>query len=110
MKVGDEQIRVVSTLDFFKLLDKQGELANLLGFWCRHFANLVLGRNPHNLAGSKSEPRYVKTIEEFDTLMRRLHKASEVAFDTETRNLSVLFNKILTIQFAMDTEPEVGYT
>ncbi|QBQ74605.1 DNA polymerase I [Burkholderia phage BcepSauron] len=109
MQVGEEKIKVVSTLDFFRLLDKQGEHANLLGFWCRHFANLVIGRNPHNIADLTPTPKYIKTLDEFTLLMKKLYKASEVAFDTETRNLSVLFNKILTIQFAMDTNPDRGY-
>lgn len=109
IKDGDTTMKVVSTLDFFRLLEKQGEYANLLGFWCRHFANLVLGRNPHDLSELQAKPVYIKTLDQFDTLMRKLRKAKEVAYDTETRNLSVLFNKLYTAQFCMDTEPDVGY-
>jgi hypothetical protein len=106
---GDLKLKVVSTLDFFRLLEKEGEFANLLGFWCRHFANLLLGRNPHDLSQVKAKPRYIDTIEKFDAMMARFDVCKVCGVDTETRNLSVLFNRIYTIQFCMDTAPDVGY-
>lgn len=109
LKQGDLDLKVTSTLDFFRLLEKQGEHANLLGFWCRHFAHLMIGRNPHDLSQISCEPRYVQTIEQFDKVMRKFDTAKMCAVDTETRNLSVLFNKIYTIQFCFDSEPETGY-
>jgi len=109
LKSGDLKLRVVSTLDLARLLEKKGQLANLLGFWCRHFANLLLGYHPHSLAHVKVECRYVDTIEKFDKLMKRLDKSEVIAVDTETANLSVLHNKIYTIQFATDLNPDVGY-
>lgn len=109
LKVGDLPVTVVNTLDFARLLEKDGAQANLLGFWCRHLAYLLLGRNPHDLSQLKSKPYYVDTIEKFDRLMRRFDRAKRCAVDTETRNLSVLHNKIYTIQFCMDQDETLGY-
>lgn len=109
LKSGDLKLKVTSTLDFARLLEKQGKFANLLGFWCRHFANLMLGENPHSIAGVKPTPRYIDTIEKFDRLMERLEAEDLFALDTETRDLSVKFNAIYTIQFALGSNPDVGY-
>lgn len=109
VKEGDREIKVTSTLDFARLLEKNGENANLLGFWCRHLASLQLGKNPHDLSHIKAEPRYIKTLEQFDDLMQRFDEAAECGLDTETKNLSSLHNKIYTMQFAFDKNPEVGY-
>lgn len=109
LKVGSLSLKVASTLDFTRLIEKGGELANLLGFWCRHFAYLQIGRNPHDLSQMKISSRYVDTIEKFDRLMERVGSATEVAVDTETRNLSVLHNKIYTIQFCTNHNEEAGY-
>jgi DNA polymerase I-like protein with 3'-5' exonuclease and polymerase domains len=109
LRTGDLDLKVVSTLDFFKLLEKDGEYANLLGFWCRHLMNLFIGRMPHNLSHVQAKPKYVDTIEKFNAVMRRFDEAKIIALDTETRNLSVLFNRIYTIQFCFDSAPETGY-
>lgn len=94
--------KVTSTVDFSRLLEKNGALANLLGFWCRHLANLMLGYLPHSLAGNKTKPVYVNTIEKFDKVMAMFDKAEFAAVDTETKNLSILRNAIYTIQFSFD--------
>lgn len=107
--LGDLKFKVTSTLDFARLLEKGGEKANLLGFWCRHFSYLMLGANPHDLSHIKSSPRYVDTLEKFDRLMQRFDDAEFCAVDTETRNLSVLHNKIYTIQFSTNHNEEIGY-
>lgn len=109
VKSGDHPVKVTSTLDFSRLLEKDGEHANLLGFWCRHLANLLLGKDPHSLANVVAEPRYIGTIEAFDKMMARLYAAEIIATDTETRDLSVLFNAVYTIQFATNLAPNVGY-
>lgn len=106
---GKQKLKVVSTLDFSRLLEKDGQYANLLGFWCRHLSHLLLGKHPHDLSHVLPEPRYIGTIEAFDKLMKRLRKSSVIACDTETRDLSVMFNAIYTIQFATDLNPDVGY-
>lgn len=109
LESGEQKLKVVSTLDFARLLEKDGQYANLLGFWCRHFANLMLGKDPHCLSHIKAEPRYVDTIEKFDALMDRLYKSDVIAVDTETRDLSVLFNAVYTIQFATNLAETRGY-
>lgn len=100
---------VVSTVDFSRLLEKQGQYANLLGFWCRNFANLLTGELPHSLSGLVLKPRYVNTMQKFVRMMREFDSAKEVATDTETRNLTVNKNAIYTIQMAFDTCPEIGW-
>lgn len=101
--------KVTSTVDFARLLEKNGALANLLGFWCRHLANLLIGRLPHDLSHVKAKPIYVDTIKKFDKVMALFDTAKFAALDTETRNLSVLHNAIYTIQFAFDHDPLKGY-
>ncbi len=101
--------KVTSTVDFARLLEKNGALANLLGFWCRHLSNLMLGYLPHSLAEVKAKPIYVNTIKKFDRVMELFDTAELIALDTETRNLSVKFNAIYTIQFAFNHDPLKGY-
>ena len=102
-------MKVTSTLDFARLLEKKGAQANLLGFWCRHLSNLMLGYLPHSLAEVESKPVYVDTIKKFDSVVAKFQAAKFVAVDTETRNLSVLKNAVYTIQFAFDSDPTKGY-
>lgn len=103
---------VVSTLDFGRLMEKQGLNANLLGFFCRHLANLILGKHPHSLAHVEAKPVLVDTRRKFDKLMGIFDKATRVAVDTETRNLTATANRIYTIQFAFSApgvDPMKGY-
>lgn len=100
---------VTSTLDLARLLEKDGQYANLLGFWCRHLANLLIGKNPFDLSHVKAKPVLVNTIKKFDKLMELWDGSKEVAVDTETKNLSVLHNAIYTIQFAFDGDPTRGF-
>jgi DNA polymerase I-like protein with 3'-5' exonuclease and polymerase domains len=109
LQSGNTKLKVVSTLDFARLLEKDGQYANLLGFWCRHLSHLLLGKHPHDLSHVLPEPRYIGTIEAFDKLMVRLRKSKIIGVDTETRDLSVMFNAIYTIQFCTDLNPSVGY-
>lgn len=93
-----------STFDLSRTIgdDGEGDLANLLGIWCRHLAYLMMGKNPHDIGHVKSNPHSIKTLKQFDEMMDTLDVAKEVAFDTETKNLSVNANKLYTIQFATD--------
>ncbi len=103
---------LVSTLDFAKLLANSGEYANLLGYWCRHLANLIIGKHPHSLAHikpAKMPKVIIDTIPKFDKLMKLWDKAEVIAVDTETKNLSVLRNAILTIQFCFDSDKTKGF-
>lgn len=101
--------KVTSTLDFARLLEKNGQLANLLGFWCRHLANLLIGYHPHSLAHIKEKGILIDTVEKFDRVMALWDKSTIAAVDTETRNLSVLKNAIYTIQFTFDSHPLKGF-
>lgn len=109
LKSGDYPVKVTSSLDLSRLLEQQGKFANLLGFWCRHLAYLMLGKHPHSMNGFMPTPRYIDTIEKFDRLMDRVEAEEVVAVDTETRDLSVLGNALYTMQFALDSNPDVGY-
>jgi hypothetical protein len=100
--------KVTSTLDFDRLVSKKGALANLLGFWCRHLANLFIGHNPY-LQQFQVKPILVDTVEKFDKVMAKFDSSNEIAVDTETRNLSTLRNKIYTIQFAFESDKDRGY-
>jgi len=101
--------KVVSTLDFTRLLEKQGLYANLLGFWCRHLANLLLGQLQHSVADIELKPVLVDTIPKFERLLERWDNAKLCGLDTEARSLSVLKNAIYTMQFAFDTSPNTGF-
>lgn len=109
LKSGSTKVKVTSTVDLARLLEKNGAFANLLGFWTRHLCNLMLGYHPHSLRGLKLKSKYVNTIEMFDQVMDLVEASKLCAVDTETSNLSVLHNRIYTIQFACDKNPEVGY-
>jgi len=100
---------VTSTVDFSHLLEKQGQYANLLGFWCRHFAALLTGETPHSLATLEPKPRYVNTMARFREMMAGFDRASEVALDTEAKSLAVNKNPVYTMQMAFDHTPDVGY-
>ena len=106
---GDLKLKVTSSLDLSRLLEQQGKFANLLGFWCRHLSYLMLGKHPHSMLGFTPTVRFIDTIEKFDQLMKRLEKEEIFAIDTETRDLSVLGNALYTVQFALDSNPDVGY-
>lgn len=109
LKSGQHEYKATGTLDFSRLLEKDGERANLLGFWTRHFAYLLLGRNPHDLSHIQPNVKYINTLEKFDQAMALFDKAEHVGVDTETRNLSVLHNKIYTIQFCFSQDESLGY-
>lgn len=109
LQEGDHKFKATSTVDFARLLDFNGEYANLLGFFCRHLAYLQIGHNPHDLSNIKLSSRYIKDIESFDKLMQRFDNSEVCAIDTETKNLSSLHNKIYTMQFATNHNKEAGY-
>lgn len=100
------------TVDLDRLIEKNGAKANLLGFWTRHLAYLMMGKHPHDLSKVAPNPINVDTTDKFDALMVRLRKLRNdqlVAVDTETANLTVHHNAIYTIQFALSPRPTDGY-
>lgn len=105
-------IPTVTTVDLDRLLEKNGAKANLLGFWTKHLAYLMMGKHPHNIGKLAATPRYIDTMAKFEALMARLEKlgpTDNVACDTETANLTVHHNAIYTIQFATNKQPDIGY-
>lgn len=104
-----ENMKVTSTLDFGRLMEKQGEYANLLGFWCRHLANLMIGYLPHDLSKVKAKPVLIDTLKKFDKVCALWDKSKRAALDTETKNLSVTSNAIYTMQLAFAERPLLGF-
>jgi hypothetical protein len=80
--------------------DKYGQ-TNLLGFVIRNLTNLFAGRHLYSLKHIKPNPIYIDTTERFDRMMGLLNKSPIVAWDTEGKNLTVLHNKIYTMQFSV---------
>lgn len=81
--------------------------ANLLGFVLRNVLTLWFDKLPYSIKKVKPNARLVLTIEQFDSMMEEIDAAKVVAVDTETKNLSVLHNSLLIIQFA--TTSKYGY-
>lgn len=97
------------TLDFMRLLEKDGLLGNLLGFWCWHFANLIYGKTPYSIGQIRPKARLVDNEAKFQKLCEMLRTTKRVAVDTETAGLQVYDNRIYTIQFTFEEEPEWSY-
>lgn len=108
-----EDRKVCSTVDFSRLLEKQGLYANLLGFFCRHFANLLCGSLPYSLKDLKARSVLVDTMDRFRHMMAEWDKAEssggETGLDTETKNLTVNKNRVFTMQMAFSHDPLTGY-
>lgn len=102
-------IKVTSTLDLARLLEKGGKLANMLGFFCRDAANLMLGKHPYSLDGLRNVPKYVGTIKLFDKMWTLLESNKYISLDTETKNLSVYKNVLGLAQFCFETHPHIGF-
>lgn len=105
-------IPLVPTLDFERLLSKNGEYANLLGFWTRHLAYLLAGKHPFSLrhvTPADMSCVFVDTIAKFDRVMALWDHSKVVALDTETQNLSSLQNKVLTIQLCFEGNKNRGF-
>lgn len=97
------------TLDFMRLLENDGQLGNLLGFWCWHMANLIYGSVPYSIGQLEPRARLVDNEAKFQKLCDLLRKTKRVAVDTETAGLQVYDNKIYTIQFTFEEEPNWSY-
>lgn len=102
------KFNLVSTIDYDDLCPSgsnsggrdQVDQSNLIGYAFRNIANGLLGKMPVSLASIKPNPIYVDTMGKFKKLYRKLMKAKVIAVDTETDNLNVVKNRLLTIQFA----------
>jgi len=118
----ENRIKVVSTLDLEKLYSARKEQsadyeedagsevfgsANLLGYVIRNLTNLFIGKHLYSLRELTPNPVYINNLEKFNKFYKKLKRAPIVAFDTETKNLSVLHNLLYIIQFALDKD--TGY-
>lgn len=79
-------------------------VADLLYFVTRNAANLVAERHLFSLEKVKTKPNVIKTIEEFNALMKTLRspEAKLIGVDMEGASLETYHNKIYTIQFSYD--------
>lgn len=87
--------------------DTDASRSDLLYCVGRALSNLVVGKNPESLKYIVPNPKVVATMPKFYALLEQLKASKEFACDLETANLSSYRNKVLTAQFAFDTE--VGY-
>lgn len=109
---GKATLPTVSTLDWSRLLENDGQQGNLLGFWCHHLANLIIGKNPYDIGPAfkaNLKPRYVDTDAKFEHLLKLLRTTKSVSVDTETRGLSVYKNEIYMIQFCFEEDLGAQY-
>lgn len=84
--------------------DPQGNgPSNLLGYVAKCLRNGVLGRNPYSVGWNEREPKFklnlIKTVKQFDGMMKEMRAAKAVAIDTETSGLGRVTSKLLTAQF-----------
>lgn len=78
-------------------------IADLLYFVARNAMNLLNGKHLYSLASKKAKPVVVRTVEEFNSLMRELKSTTNpIAVDSETQSLETWHNKIYTVQFSLD--------
>lgn len=121
IKYADKKRIVWNTVDFGEAVPYKTERddgsytdddANLaavytLGYMSRNLRNFLIDELPHSIADIPVKVKLIDTMEKFYKLMKKLNKADKVAFDTETANLNKIANKLLTLQFSIDTK--VGY-
>ena len=103
-----DDVKYCCTLDLFRAL-LQDETANCVGFAFQHLANLLIGKNPFTVDISVPEYKYIRTIDEFDVLMKELYASKYFGYDLETRGLTVNDNAIYTAQFTPSQTPNIGY-
>lgn len=78
-------------------------LADLLFFVTRNMVNLLSDRHLYDLSKVKVQPNLIRTIEDFDALMRKIRSTEEIiGFDIEGQSLETHHNKVYTVQFCYD--------
>lgn len=102
-------LSIFPVIDLMDILNAKGEesLAGALGIISRCIANGICGRiqfkvNTKEIDSAKIH--MVESIPSFKTLIKKLSKAQYISIDTETTNLNVIQNKLLTIQFCMSPD------
>ncbi len=82
---------------------------NLANYICDYLSYCFLERHPFSLKHLKPNYKIVDTIKGFNSLIKKLRRSKVWGYDLETENLSVYGNKILTMQFTLDSEPDMAY-
>lgn len=100
--------KIVSNLSLDALCRPDINAASMLGYAMRCLSP-IFGKTWHVDAAEIESHKsvYIDTIEKFDKLLDYLEKQPIVSIDTETKDLSRITNKLLTIQFAV--KPNIGY-
>lgn len=121
LTIKKQRVKVCTSLDLHPLYsakrqdddsdDDDGEMdkdiyskANLLFYVSDHVQNLLCGKLLFDLSDVKPKVKYVDTIEKFDALWKLLKTEKVIALDTETKNGTVKYNAIHTIQFAFSAD------
>ena len=100
----------ISNMSFNTLLNPKsvGNTSYLLGYQARCMLPIFqLGMKykiPEITCGKKRnwKLKYITKVKQFERMLKELYEAEVVAVDTETENLNVIVNKILTAQFSTD--------
>lgn len=82
----------------------KGEPAYLIGYLCRNMVNALEGKLKYKIPKLDFKVTLVDDMKKFKRMMKILWKSKVVSIDTETTNLNRVVNKMLTIQFAVNTE------
>jgi len=77
---------------------------NTLGYMSRNIATGLMKTNPLSVARVTPSYTIVDTMQEFKRMMSIVSKSKAVAIDTETENLNIHNNKVLTVQFAVESK------
>lgn len=118
IKINGKKLRVLNTVDFGEAVagaqkddddetDGEGQLKAIyvLGYFSRNIRNFLLDKNPHDIGNNiEINPKLITTIKAFDKMMKKLNAADKVAFDTETKNLNKIDNKLLVLQFSTSAD------
>lgn len=117
LEIENTKYKVVTTLDYNRIFKRSSrsrgnagvkaslDTCNLFNYVITTAASIFLKKHPFSLAKIKPKPVLVDTIKKFDKLYNKLLKSDHpIAVDTETEDLSVVTNTLLTIQFAISSK------
>lgn len=92
----------------------EGSGINLLGYVLQAVKHVALGYTEvdihylHNTKRYPVKPTIVRTLQQFDQLMKLLKRAKYVAIDSEATSLNKLKNTLLTLQFCVAPDARAG--
>jgi DNA polymerase I-like protein with 3'-5' exonuclease and polymerase domains len=84
--------------------DGSGSQVAISGYVCRNIVNALHGDLKYKIPKLEYKTTLVDTIPKFKKMLKHIKNAPNLAIDTETENLNRRINKMLTIQFAIDTK------